>query len=122
MMAASSSADWLTMATHLPKTMRQALRRVSTIRSMVLPLISERQRADAAQRLDDQHGEGEEGEDDPETTAAGAVASWRPRPADEQHEREQDLQGEEDDDEGLGAQALAQFLDQHRRDAVGEVG
>ena len=41
MMVESSNADWLTMATHLPKTIRQALKRVSTIMSMVLPLTSD---------------------------------------------------------------------------------
>ena len=41
MIVESSSADWLTMATHLPKTIRHADRRVRTIMSMVLPLTSE---------------------------------------------------------------------------------
>ena len=35
------SAVWLTMAIHFPNTMRQALRRVRAIISMVLPVISE---------------------------------------------------------------------------------
>ena len=39
-MAVSNRADWLTMDTHFPSTIRQAPRRVRTIRSMVLPLIS----------------------------------------------------------------------------------